>query len=64
VEIAKGFTLTTFTFYSFTSSDNSANNALGTVPDMRYHPGRENSARRYLRTQDEGWRQLGRYVGK
>ena len=30
VEIAKGFTLTTFTFYSFTSSDNSANNALGT----------------------------------
>ena len=29
-EIAKGFTLTTFTFYSLTSSDNSANNAMGT----------------------------------
>src|SRR6266850_6883160 len=30
VEIAKGFTLTTFVFYSLTSSDNSANNAMGT----------------------------------
>ena len=29
-EIAKGFTLATFTFYSLTSSDNSANNAMGT----------------------------------
>jgi hypothetical protein len=29
-EIAKGFTLTTFVFYSLTSSDNSANNAMGT----------------------------------
>jgi hypothetical protein len=28
-EIAKGFTLTTFTFHSLTSSDNSANNAMG-----------------------------------
>lgn len=30
VEIAKGFTLTTFVFHSLTSSDNSANNAMGT----------------------------------
>jgi len=30
VEIAKGFTLTSFTFYSLTSSDNSPNNAMGT----------------------------------
>jgi hypothetical protein len=29
-EIAKGFTLTTFVFNSLTSSDNSANNAMGT----------------------------------
>jgi hypothetical protein len=29
VEIAKGFTLTTFTFYSLTSSENSASNAMG-----------------------------------
>jgi hypothetical protein len=30
VEIGKGFTLTTFVFNSLTSSDNSANNAMGT----------------------------------